>query len=672
MTEPDFLPNGTDVTDTTPAPAGVAGDAPAATPRIGVYVCQCGGNIGDVVDVGRVVDRAAQLPHVVVVRSNTFMCSDPGQLLMEQDIREERLDRVVVAACSPKLHEQTFRGVLSRAGLNLYLYEHANIREQVSWATDDIEEATTKASTLVAAAVAKAAHLAPLEAIRVEAHASAVVVGGGVAGLKAARDLSLGGISVTLVERSAALGGNVALLDRLFPNEEAAGDIVSRLVREVVSDLRITTYTQAEVEQVGGYVGNFTVVVRQQANGVTFRGDPLRSVEVIGRYQPFEGFVFETDIHGPAVAGSDVSAGTADGDGSAVAEFEVGAVVVATGFEHYVPAKGEYGYLRLPQVITLPDFIRWLAGVDEGGGLPERDGRPIGGVAFIHCVGSRQVEGVNKPQADGKINEYCSRVCCTATLQAIGDLQQKRSAVATYDFYQDIRAYGRGHEEYYERAAKGGTVFVRFDGQAPPVVAKAGSGESHPVLVSCPDGLTWGEEVEAAVDLVVLAVGMVPADVSAVVEGLKLPRGADRFLSEVHPKLRPVEMSVNGVLLAGASQGPKDVTETTASASAAAVKAIELLSSGHVDLDPFVAHVEAGRCEGHGGCVAECPYPGAVELHEYADGRRRAVVNPALCSGCGACVAVCPVRAIDLAGWTLEQYESMVDAILRGDEVGAR
>jgi heterodisulfide reductase subunit A len=293
-------------------------------------------------------------------------------------------------------------------------------------------------------------------------------------------------------------------------------------------------------------------------------------------------------------------------------------------------------------------------------------------VAFIHCVGSRQAEGVNKPQADGRINEYCSRVCCTATLQAICDLQKKRPDVATYDFYQDIRAYGRGHEEYYERASKGGTVFVRWNDEEPPTVAKATSDDGSAALVRARDGLTWGEEVEAAVDLVVLAVGMQPADVSTLVESLKLPVGADRFLQEVHPKLRPVELSVNGVLVAGTSQGPKDITETVASASAASAKAIGLLSVGHVELDPFVAHVDATLCEGTGACVAECPYDGALELRDYAGGGKRAVVNPALCSGCGACVAVCPTRAIDLAGWTLDQYDAMVDAIVAGSEASAR
>jgi heterodisulfide reductase subunit A len=649
----------------------------AAQPRIGVYVCHCGGNISDVVDVQEVADRAAELPGVAVARTNMFMCSDPGQNAILEDIEKEHLDRVVVAACSPKLHELTFRGVLERAGLNPYLYEPVNIREQVSWATGDKAQATVKAAALVRAAVEKARRLAPLEPIGVGVKDTVAVIGGGVAGLRAAADLAAAGLKVALVERGDVLGGNVAVLERLFPTEEAAADVVTRLTGDALRASNVTIYTQTTVEQASGYVGNFSLTLRQNRDGLTVKGAP--DTAVAGEYVPFRGYVIDgaapdepaTDIREEAPG----QAGAADDrppeDEGREITVEAGAILVATGFEHYTPAKGEYGYQRLPQVVTLPDFIKWLSAVEPGPGAPEHDGVPVRSVAFVHCVGSRQVEGVNKPQADGKINEYCSRVCCTAILQAVCELQEKRPDVATIDFYQDVRTYGRGHEDYYERASKGGTVFVRFAAAEPPAVSR-GKQEGETALVRCKDGLTWGEEVEAAVDLVVLGVGMVPADVSSLVDGLKLPVGTDRFLLEVHPKLRPVEPSVNGVLLAGAAQGPKDVTETTASASAAAAKAVALLGAGHVDLDPFVAHVDATLCAGHGACVAECPYPGAVEMQDYEDGRRRAVVNPALCVGCGACVAVCPARAIDLAGWTLDQYDAMVEAIVETREVPAR
>jgi heterodisulfide reductase subunit A len=656
-------------------------------PRIGVYVCHCGGNISDVVDVQAVADKAKELPGVAVARTNMFMCSDPGQNAILEDIEKEDLDRVVVAACSPKLHELTFRKVLERAGLNPYLYEPANIREQVSWATGDRARATDKAAALVAAAVEKARRLEPLEPIEVEVKAKVAVIGGGVAGLRAAGDLARAGLEVALVERSDVLGGNVAILDRLYPTEEAAQDIVTRLADEALGSPQVTVYTRAEVSAASGYVGNFTLTLRQVSGGLEARGET--GGEPHGSFKAFEGYApagepwdgtpatrpAEVAIAGAEanVAADEAQVEPASADEAPARELtiEVGAVVAATGFEHYAPAKGEYGYLRIPQVVTLPDFIRWLSDVEPGQGAPEYDGAPVRTVGFVHCVGSRQADGVNKPQADGKINEYCSRVCCTAILQAVCELQEKRPDVATIDFYQDIRTYGRGHEDYYERASKGGTVFVRFAADQPPAVSRM-KDDAAPVAVRCRDGLTWGEEVEAAVDLVVLGVGMMPTSAEALVGGLKLPVGADRFLQEVHPKLRPVEPSVTGVFLAGAAQGPKDVTETTASASAAAAKAVALLGAGHVDLDPFVAHIDATLCQGHGACVDECPYPGAVEMADYEDGRRRAVVNPALCVGCGACVAVCPERAIDLAGWTLDQYDAMVEAIVAAREVPAR
>jgi heterodisulfide reductase subunit A len=635
-------------------------------PRIGVYVCHCGGNISDVVDVQKVTDAVAHLPGVVVARNYVFMCSDPGQNLIAEDIEHEKLNRVIVAACSPKLHDTTFRNVLQRAGLNPYLYENVNIREQVSWSTDDHLQATEKAIGLVSAAVAKSARLQPLDPIRVDTTARAAIIGGGVAGLRAALDLAHNGLNVTIIERKATLGGNVAKLDKLFPTEENAADIISRLADAVLNEPRITLLTEAQVASAEGYVGNFTLHVTQQPSGVSVQGGNGNDAGAKGVYKPFEGYALVASPNGEPQAEAPQQVEARE------ITIEAGALVVATGFEHYEPLKGEYGYGRIPQVITLPTFIQWLSGVEAGRGPLEYEGSPVRSVAFIHCVGSRQVEGVNKPQADGKINEYCSRVCCTATLQATGDLREKRPDVAVYDFYQDIRAYGRGHEEYYERASKAGVVFVRFDGSAPPTVTRATASDNAAALVRCVDGLTWQEEVEAAVDLVVLAVGMTPADASTLIESLKLPVGADRFLLEVHPKLRPVELAVNGVLIAGASQAPKDVTETTASASAAAVKATALLSRGHVDLDPFVAHVDAERCKGHELCVQECPYTGAIAMTDYPDGARRAVVNPALCAGCGACVAVCPERAIDLAGWTLDQYDAMVDAILTGAQGGDR
>lgn len=665
-------------------------------PRVGVYICHCGGNISDVVDVEAVAAEAAKLPNVVVSRDNTFMCSDPGQQMIAEDIENLGVDHVVVAACSPRLHTTTFRGVLERAGKNPFVYQNANIREQVSWSTHDHAEATTKATALVRAAVAKASLLQPLDPVSIPAAKRVLVVGGGVAGLRAAGDLAHAGLAVTLVERELVLGGRAALLDKLFPYEEPVEDVIRRLTDEVLAHPAIEVRTGTTVEQVSGYIGAFEATLRQVPTGTTVAAEDAPSGEAVDgvggtaspapartvdgwRYETFRGFAPDAVFSAPSGDAPEASeapeapeAVADEGTSDRTFTRSVGAIVVATGFEHYTPPKGEYGYQRMPQVVTLIDFLEWLAQQPEGA-TPTFNDQPLRSVAFIHCVGSRQVDGVHKPGPNGKINEYCSRVCCTATLQAANDLRARFPRVAAYEFYQDIRAYGRGHEDYYERASNSGVVFLRYDGAQPPKVAKAKKGDDFPLTVTCTDSLTWGEEVEVGADLVVLAVGMTPADVGGLATSLKLPASADGFLQEVHPKLRPVEQSVNGVLLAGTCQAPKDVTESCASASAAAVKALGLLASGHVELDPFVAHVDAQRCEGHAACLAECPYDGAISMEEYGDGKKRAVVNPALCGGCGACVAVCPTGAIDLNGWSLETYEAMVDALLAsGSEVAAR
>lgn len=625
-------------------------------PRVGVYVCHCGGNISDVVDVEAVAKAAGELPNVVTAKTNMFMCSDPGQQVIADDIAELGVNRVVVASCAPSLHESTFQGVLKRAGLNPYLYENANIREQVSWTHGDPAEATAKASALVSAAVAKASRLEPLEPVEIPAAPAVAVVGGGVAGLRAATDLAKAGLAVTLIEKELTLGGTVAHLDKLFPYGESARDVLCRLCEEALADPRITVHTGTVVEGVEGYVGAFTVRLTQRAGGHTVEATPgveTRPIDDLDwRCEPFKGY-------GPSDAFAEVPVSD---DGAQTRSVDVGAIVAATGFDLYVPPEGEYGYGRLSQVMTLLDFIEWLSRQPEGS-TPMFEGRPVRAVGFIHCVGSRQVEGVHEPGANGRINEYCSRVCCTATLHVACDLKEKFPEVDAYEFYQDIRAYGRGHEEYYERASLANVLFLQYDGATPPKVV-AGEGDDAPVIVSCIDGLTWGEEVEVGVDLLVLAAGMVPADVGNLASSLKLPVSADGFLQEVHPKLRPVEQAVNGVLLAGACQAPKDVTESCASASAAAAKAYGLLASGEVKLDPYVAHVDPELCTAVGACIEECPVEGAIAMEEYPDGSRKAMVNPAVCTGCGACVAVCPNRAIDLSGWTLEAYEAMVDALL--------
>ncbi len=346
-------------------------------------------------------------------------------------------------------------------------------------------------------------------------------------------------------------------------------------------------------------------------------------------------------------------------------DVNVGAIVVATGFDPYEPRQGEYGYGELQEVVTLPQLIRHLALMKKGEAL-QWNGHPVRDAAIIHCVGSREIEGVDEPHADGQVNNYCSRVCCTASLHMTEELHQRFPALNIFDLYQDIRTYGRGHEEYYHGALESGVRFVRYHGEERPQVVPAPDGDTHPVLVRTKDSLTYNEEIEIPVDLVVLAVGMKPRQIDDLVKMLKVSRGTDRFLLEVHPKLRPVETAVNGVILAGTAQGPMTIQESLSAASAAAAKVVSLLGQGKVELQPFVAAVDAEKCNGTGACVEACEYEGAIALQVFNENGReikRAVVTPANCSGCGACVAACPNRAIDVQGWTLSQYEAMVDAI---------
>jgi len=625
-------------------------------PKIGVYVCRCGGNISDHVDVEKVCKGASKIPGVVVARENMFMCSDPGQDLIIEDLERGTVDRVVVASCAPDLHEVTFRNAIIRAGGNPYIYEHANIREQVSWVHHG-DAATDKATKLVAAATAKAKQLQPLQAIRVEAKQHAVVIGGGISGLRAAKDLAERGMAVTLLEKSPFLGGRTAQLDRLAPTGEKASDLIIELVGEVLNDPGISVFTNAEVKNSQGYVGNFRIGFQRRPPNSQVDLDSIKEMvesgKEFGDFIPFVGIC-------PGKIPERTEEYT----------IEVGVIIMATGFKPYSPRKGEYGFGEFGEVVTLPEFIKMMARSRRNGNVLEIKGKKIKSLAIIHCVGSRQIPGIHEEDDRGYLNEYCSRTCCAAILQAANTVRDAYPGTRVFDFYRDIRTYGRGHEELYERASKNRILFVRYEPAKAPIVERSNGSTGYPLLVKVNDTLTFGEEVEVPADLVVLAVGMEPNDVSHLVEMMKLPVGVDRFLQEVHPKLRPVELSVAGILLAGTCQSPMDTGEACNGASSAALKASSLLGRGYVELDPFVAEVDLAKCAGVGACVEACLKEGALSLVDMeVDGERvrRAEVNPALCNGCGACVAVCPENAINVKGWTLRQYEAMVDMIVADD-----
>lgn len=678
--------------DTTPG-SSYEGE-PTPPPRIGVYICQCGGNISDVVDVERVVQVASRLDHVVVARQAPAMCSQAGQDLVTDDFRTERVDRVVIAACTPSLHEHTFRVAISRAAHNPYLYEHVNIREQVSWCSKlDPEGATEKAIRLVAAGVAKAGLAEPLLPITISARRHVTVVGGGITGLRTASDLARVGMNVTLLEQSPFLGGRLAQWDRVYPTGQRAGNLLRELLQEVTDHPNIEVHTRAEIVEASGCVGDFRLTITREPRGVD---ETLTSKEIDAAIEaclvrmPSEhdfGLSQRKAIYRlgsaswPPIAAIDWEHCERCGDCAravagkgisldAVTErisIHSGAIVITTGHELYQPKPGEFGYTDYPEVVTLAQLERLLDPAGPTGGNVARNDRPVRNICLIHCVGSRQIEGLHEPGPDGRINEYCSRVCCTATLRAAIDLRRRFPETNVFELYQDIRTYGRNQERYYDDATRERVVFVRYSADQPPIVSRNDSQGESALSVTVRDTLTFGEELEIPADLVVLATGMVPRNLDTLIDQLKLSRSADGFLQEVHPKLRPVELAVSGVFVAGTCQAPMDIAESCSSGSAAASKAAALLSCGQIDLDPFRARVDANRCRGEGGCVEVCEHQKAitlVETEEHGQTSRHAVVNSALCNGCGMCVAVCPHQAIEVDGWHLAQFDAMVDALV--------
>ena len=565
--------------------------------RIGVYICHCGGNISDYVDVVKVRDALKDDPDVVVAETTMFACADGTQHEMIRDIQERRLDGLVVASCSPKLHQITFRGVAKRADLNPYAYSQVNVREQASWAhTDDRAGATEKAIGLVRAGVAKTRLSTPLEPLVVKTLPRTMVIGGGVAGLRAAIGLADLGLAVCLVERADELGGWVGELGAMFPNDRSGRDQVARLVADVAQRPSITAWTSAELVSKSGSFGNYVTQVRVRGR------DDLVTVDV-------------------------------------------GTIVVATGFDSYEPATGEFGY-GIEGVLTLPEFMKV---VDGSGGPLTYGGRPVRTIAYIYCVGNRQVGG----------NEYCSKFCCAATVHASIKVAERDAGVHQYHLHRDIRTYGR-YELMYTASRELGSVYLKFPDDTPPAVERMADGR---LAVTVADSLTEGAALTLQADLVVLVTGMVPRENADLTSVLKLPVGGDGFFNEIHPKLRPVETVVAGVMIAGACQGPKTAPEAVASGLAAVTQSAGILMKGFAELDPLVATVDVAACTGCNACRPTCPYDAISTI--LCDGREVATISAAVCKGCGGCVPVCPEDAIDLLGCTDAQMRAAIDALAK-------
>ena len=665
--------------------------SPADEPRIGVYICNCGGNISDIVHCEQVANVLGKIPNVTIARHYQFMCSDPGQKLITDDIKENGVNRVVVGACSLFLHEQTFQKTVQRAGLNPYLYTHIGLREQDSWVHHECpKEATEKAIRMMSAGIAKARLMKPLEAIHLTAGKHVLVIGGGVAGLRSALSIARRGLKVTLIEKNHFLGGHVSQWDHVFPLNEDARVLLHGLIENVLAEPLIDIYTGTEIVSTKGYVGNFEISIRQQPRCIDKNFDSLDKaisvcpVEVQDEfnfgltrrkaiYQPYVGCYPASPVIDSEHCTKceeclkvDQNKSVHLNEPAMDIELKVGAMVIATGFRPYEPFHGEMGYGEFSEVITLPQLERLLSSDNSTKNALNWNGLAVRSIAMIHCIGSRQIEGVHKPQPDSKLNDYCSRVCCTATLSAANHIHEQFPDINIYDVYQDIRTYGRGHEDYYTKASSNRVTFLRFFGEEIPEVVQSDEGAEYPLFVRVIDHLSWGEEIELPVDLVVLSVGMMPNQVKNLVDMLKVAPGNDRFLLEVHPKLRPVETAVAGIVLAGTAQGPMNIQESCSAAEAAATKVAILLNRGKVDLEPYIARVDSERCKGAGECVRVCPQEDAIHLETYIENGKtlqRAVVIAANCNGCGVCVSACPNRAIDVQGWSLNEFEAMVGAI---------
>ncbi|MEN8243111.1 MAG: CoB--CoM heterodisulfide reductase iron-sulfur subunit A family protein, partial [Chloroflexota bacterium] len=446
--------------------------------RIGVYTCYCGGNISETVECEKVRELLEKDPDVVVSRTDMAMCSDAGQAKIEHDIKELGVNRVVIGACAPALHEQTFRKTVERAGMNPYLYHHVGIREQDSWVHHGDPRATSKAITLMNAGIAKARLMEPLNPIMLKAEKHALVIGGGVAGLRSALDIARQGMRVSLIEKSPFLGGRMAQLEEVFPVNKPARDALHELIEKVQEHQLISVYTRAELDELKGYLGDFDAKIKLRERGVSpdYQDNPAVyeacPVEVPDEfnygltkrkaiYKPYpDCYPAEPaiDWENCTLCGECAKAngtGIILEDKIETVDLKVGAIVVATGYKPYEPRQGEYGYGEIPEVITLPQMIR-LLGMNGGEETLKFNGKPVRQIGMIHCVGSRHIPGINEPLDDGKVNDYCSRVCCTATLHMANEIKDHYPDVNIFDVYEDIRTYGRGHEDYYLDASKKG------------------------------------------------------------------------------------------------------------------------------------------------------------------------------------------------------------------------
>ena len=657
---------------------------PDDRPKVGVYVCHCGINIAAKVDVAQVATFAATLPFVSVARQYKFMCSDPGQELIQNDFRAGLIDRVVVASCSPLMHEGTFRNALAGARGNPFLFQMANIREQVSWVTEDKASATAKAQALIAAAVQRVALHTPLRRQKVAVHPDVLIVGGGIAGIHAALTLAEAGKKVYLVEREPTIGGHMAKFDKTFPTLDCSACILTPKMSAVKAHPNITLWTYAEVAGVAGFVGNFKVSVRKKPRYVKEElcVGCLDCIEACvfkkgKRRDEFnEGMSLRKPVYVPFPQATPLTAvidpqsclflktgkckqpcleacqrGAIDfNQQEEIRTIEVGTVIIATGYTAFDPSGlHKYGYGRYAHVYTSLEVERLLnAAGPTGGEVLLKDGRKPGVVGIIHCVGSR----------DAHANRYCSKVCCMYSLK-LAHLIKERSGAEIYNFYIDMRTPGKGYEEFYDRLLAERVHFIR--GRAAEISDWPLHPEERGKLVIRAEDTLIGTIRRIPVDMAVLSVGLTPArDADTIRRLFNINTGSDGWFLERHPKLAPVSTATEGIFLAGACQGPKDIPESVAQAGAAAAEAVSLIDKGFVELEPNTVYLDEARCSGCKTCTELCPF----KAIGFDENKKTATINPALCKGCGTCSAACPSGALVQNLFTNEQIVREIGGIL--------
>jgi len=655
--------------------------------KIGVYICHCGLNIAGTVDVEEVAKYAGTLPNVAVSRDYRYMCSDPGQDLIKNDIKELGINRVVVASCSPRMHELTFRRACQDAGLNPYLFEQANIREHCSWVHDDKTINTKKSKDLVRAAVKRVYYHEPLEVKEAPVNPNVLVVGGGIAGMQAALDIANGEHKVYLVEKDPSIGGHMIQLDRTFPTLDCSECILTPKMADVGHHAFIELLAYSEVEEVSGAIGQFKVKVRKKARyideskcvgcGVCEEKCPWKvpSEFEMGLamrkaiYIPFAQAIpnlATVDAEHCAYIQSDgkkcgacikfceagaITAETLLNQTDQIVEFDVGSIIVATGYDQFDPSViPQYGYKKYDNVLTGLELERLTcAAGPTGGKVLLKDGREPESVAIVHCVGSR----------DQNYHEYCSRVCCMYGLK-YAHLVKELTTADVYEFYIDMRCFGEGYEEFYKHVSEMGVNFIR--GKVAKITDEAITEEERGKLVAVAEDTLLGRMIRVPVDMVILCSALeARSDADKVASLFALNRRADGFFLERHVKLDPVATPTDGVFIAGCCEGPRDIPDTVAQAEATAAKALSLISKGTITLEAAISHVDETVCHGCGRCEEICTFHAPKVISK--DGVMVSEVNETLCKGCGACAVVCPTGAISIKHFTQEEILAQVGAL---------